>query len=178
MIQILQILKIALWLCVMIKYIRWSYFTIDESSTVLFTDNIAAYGGSILTEVQSVITIKGYSTTQFINNHARYGGAINFQSTSVMDIEENSIVTFVFNTAELQGGAISSKLLTHPVSYLLKIQQRMYFNKNRATFGESIFSSNYSTVAIYKNSLVKFNNNTAKWYGGELYSNQNYVDSS
>ena len=50
----------------------------------------------------------------------------------------------------------------------------MCFNKNKATFGESIFSYNYSTVTIYKNSFVKFNNNTPKWYGGELYSNENY----
>ena len=48
------------------------------------------------------------------------------------------------------------------------------FDKNQAKHGESIYSSNNSTVTIDKNSAVKFNNNTARWYGRELYSNRSY----
>ena len=71
---------------------------------------------------------------------------------------------------KFEGGAISSK----SSSIWFEQNSRIYFNNNRAQFGESIFSTNYSTIKIKDNLKVTFNNNTARWYGGQPYSNENY----
>ena len=92
------------------------------------------------------------------------------QIKSIISFVETPLVQFNYNTAQSKGGAIISS----SSNVLFEQSSTILFNNNQAETGESIFSIKYSIVKIKDNLKVKFNNNTARWYGGPPYLNLNY----
>ena len=140
--------------------------TIDKNSSVTFHNCQAKFGGSVAVNL-STITFTGYSSVKFVNGSAANGGAIISYDKSSIEFKENTIVFFNYISAQGKG-KVNGNILS-----ILSVQAYQIRN--------IIFSSGNSAVTIEKNYLVKFNNNTARWCGGELYFNSSYdviVDSN
>jgi len=86
---------------------------------VTFDNNLAEYGGAVILNSNSTLTITPHSEITFNNNHAtRYGGAIycnvllendcfkNVSNAILILNESNTVIEFNGNTAELDGDSV------------------------------------------------------------------------
>ena len=153
-----------------IHFSNQSNYTINDHSLVSFSCNSAVKsGGSIFIANKGVGYFKGNSMIQFNSNRADCGAAVMSSNATIIMFQEQAKVIFMHNIATVIGGAIKS-VVTSDVFFTQ--YSMVLFYDNIAQFGESIFTEYDSAVTITVNSTVKFNNNTARWYGGVPYSNE------
>ena len=126
------------------------------------------YGGGLSVNNNGAATFKGNSVIQFITNRADYGGAIISQNTTMVQFQEHTRTIFIDNISTDLGGVICNIMISNV--FFTQFSTVLFYNS--AKFGENIFTKDNSSVLITANSTVKFNNNTARWYGGIPYSNK------
>ena len=97
---------------------------------VIFENNSALFGGAVLANDHTNITIIGYSSISFVNNEATHsGGAGYFYSDCNFIVKENAQLSFTHNKA-LHGGALC---INDKVKLALKENSIVLFYINYAT---------------------------------------------
>ena len=149
-----------------------SNIIMEEHSTVIFNSNIALYssGGAFVCSNNSNVTIKGNSNVTFNNNKAsQSGGAIHSYNMCRIVFKENSTATFVKNTARDNGGALFSGNFSD-ISF--EGNSAVIFDGNTADNGGVFYFTN-SVIIFKESSVISFNSNEARQYGGVGYFNFN-----
>ena len=137
-----------------------SYIRFEGNSSTVFSNNIAHYGGAIISDI---IHFEGNSSTVFSNNSADLNsGAI--LSYSHICFKGNCSTVFSNNIADRDGGAIA-------IYYIYALRSNVsfegfstvLFRNNIAEYGGAVFASDYSQIDIIfsDNSAVTFANNKA-----------------
>ena len=144
----------------------------NDYARVIFNNNFAVHssGGAFVCSNNSNVTIKGNSNVTFNNNKAsQSGGAIHSYNMCRITFKDNSASTFTSNTARDNGGAILSSHLSE-ISF--EGSSTVTFYGNTADNG-GVFYINNSSFIFKESSLLLFNNNKAREYGGigSLYYN-------
>ena len=164
-----------------------SFIISNESSSLLFDNNVATKGGAIYV-FHSIISFKGKGVfinniastrggsmhgqrsiitfggvNKFIKNIANDGGAVYGDASLITIVGENE---FINNTANVCGGAI------HVIYGLVKFDKDVLvqFSTNYAVNGAAMCISTNSMVTSNGNSVVKFYSNLALVGGGAIYS--------
>ena len=149
-----------------------SNVVIDESSSVMFGNNLALYssGGALVCSNNSNVTFKGNSNVTFSSNKAsQNGGAIHSYNMCRITVKDNSTSTFINNTARNNGGAILGSQLSE---LTVEGSSEVYFNGNMADNGGVFYCSNF-TISFKGSSMISFYNNKARQTGGVGYFNFN-----
>ena len=142
-----------------------SYIHFEGNSSTVFSNNDAAYDGGAIFSV-SYILFEGNSSTVLSNNIAGDdGGAIAIYSTLRTNVSFEGFSTVVFrNNIAKYGGAVRVFASGHSqADIIFSDNSAVTFTNNKATFGETVFSSNSSKVKAIGNSNVTFNDLSAKW---------------
>ena len=137
-----------------------------EFTNVTFHHNRASFGGAILANDHSIVTVGGNSTLIFASNKARErGGAGYFNYSSDFVIKENSNIKFDYNEA-LAGGAVYINCKT---LFTIKGNCTVYFYNNLGTVsGGAVKVFNTSNITLKDHINIKFINNKAQ-YGGAIF---------
>ena len=180
----------------------YSDVTFEGNSTVIITNNQAAYGGALFIWISDV-TFEGNSAVTISDNEADYGGALSIWGNSDVTFEGNSTVTISGNQADRNGGALyiwDSTDVTIKGNSLVKFDNNIaynsggalyliqdsnvlfeedscviFYNNTASVFGGALCALNNCKVTIKGNSNAKFNNNQALGGGGALYAIGNSV---
>ena len=142
-----------------------SYIHFQGNSSTMFSNNDAADDGGAIFSV-SYILFEGNSSTVLSNNIAGDdGGAIAIYSTLHTHVSFEGFSTVVFrNNIAKYGGAVRVFASGHSqADIIFSDNSSVTFTNNKATFGETVFSSNSSKVIAIGNSTVTFNDLKAKW---------------
>ena len=151
-----------------------SNVTIDESSSVTFSNNLALYssGGALVCSNNSNVTIKGNSNVTFSSNKAsQNGGAIHSYNMCRITVKDNSTSTFTNNTARNNGGAILA-IGSQPSELTFEGTSEVYFDGNMADNGGVFYCTNF-TISFNGSSMISFYSNKARQTGGVGYYNLN-----
>ena len=135
-------------------------------STVRFDNNKALYGGAILANDNSHITLTTNSVLLFVSNEAtQSGGAGYFNSHCSFIMNENALVTFDNNTA-FRGGAVC---IDNNIKLIFKENCTVFFYNNLAAEGGGAMKVlKDSNVTLQENISIRFANNSAQ-YGGAIF---------
>ena len=153
-----------------------SYVSFEGNSTTMFNNNIAGNeGGAVSGTANGYIYFTGNSTTVFNNNIANDdGGAISSYDSYTTYFEDNSITIFKNNTAH-NGGAVYS----YNTSIHFREFSTVMFENNNADDGGAINchdnSGHSNYISFEDNSIATFNNNTATYSGGAVYTYNNSI---
>ena len=147
-------------------HITTSTITFKDTSMISFNNNSALYGGAVLANDHSNITVTGNSVLLFFNNKAsQRGGAGYFSSYCNVIMEEDAMIAFDSNKA-LQGGSLC---FNDKTNFLSKENFTAFFNNNVATVGggaAAILTN--STFKLQDNVTINFSNNHAQ-YGAAMF---------
>ena len=137
----------------------------EGNTTATFDNNRASYGGVILANDYSNITLIGSSVLSFANNIAsQSGGAGYFYSHCSFTVKENAIIKFIKNKA-LDGGALC---ISDNVELIVKGNSTALFYNNLAIVGGgAVKVLNESSLTLKENSTINLTNNRAQ-YGGAI----------
>ena len=145
-----------------------SNINFKDRSMVTFNDNKAIYGGAIALYENCNAAIEQFSNLTFTDNVARQcGGALYFSHHCHFSFIDNSVTLFANNRAEDYGGAVYGN-----INATIKFvnNSTIIFENNTASFGENLYSTGRSSTDI-RNANLKINNNTARWYHHNQYTN-------
>ena len=147
-------------------YFTNSTITFKDTSMISFNSNSALYGGAVLANDHSNITVTGNSVLLFANNEAsQSGGAGYFSSHCNVIMEEDAMVTFDNNKA-LQGGSLC---FNDKTNFLSKENFTVFFNNNVAIVGGGAATVlTNSTFTLQDNITINFSNNHAQ-YGAAMF---------
>ena len=134
---------------------------INFNGTSNFINNSAdRHGGAIITFNNTIINFNG--TSNFINNSADYdGGAIFTYNNTIINI--NGTSNFINNSADSDGGAICAN-----TNITLTFSRTVNFTNNVAMDGGGVYLGLKSTVSIFPNTTVYWENNHA-YVGGAIF---------
>jgi len=137
-----------------------------EFINITFNNNRALYGGAVLANNCSNISLTGNSVLLFINNEAtQSGGARYFDFYCNFTIKGNANVTFENNKA-LHGGAVC---FNNNAKQIFKENSVALFYRNYATVsGGAVCILNNSNITFKEYVTIKFTNNSAQ-YGGAIF---------
>ena len=143
-----------------------STITFKDTSMISFNNNNAIYGGAVVANDHSNITLTGNSVLLFSKNEAsQSGGAGYFSSYCNVIMEEDAMVTFDRNKA-LQGGSLC---FNDKTNFLSKENFTAFFYNNVAIVGggaATILTN--STLTLQDNVTINFSNNSAQ-YGAAMF---------
>ena len=155
-----------------------SSISFEGNSSTEFTNNTSEYFGGAIFSLRSSISFEENSTTDFFNNSAIRGGAV-FSSSSFIHFKEDSITEFTNNTAKFYGGAIFTDVIYNPfyveencISFEGNSTTE-FFNNFAGGNGGAIYTDNIF-ISFEEFSNAVFSSNTAKDYGGALYTVAEY----
>ena len=146
--------------------------SIENGSSVTFTNNSASSGGALVTMLSSTIINEG-ATVTFINNSALSSGGAAYITLSDTTIGSGVKLIFINNSAEMAGGGIlllSSKLI-------VKDNVNMTFIGNSAYRGGAMaLLSTQMTFKSADSPNMTFMHNFAGKYGGAVYVNPDRLE--
>ena len=132
---------------------------INFNGTSNFINNSAVWGGAVYTNDNTLINFNG--TSNFINNSADSGGAILTYDNTIINI--NGTSNFINNSADSNGGAICAN-----TNITLTFSRTVNFTNNVAMDGGGVYLGLKSTVSIFPNTTVYWENNHA-YVGGAIF---------
>ena len=147
---------------------------IDSNFSVLFLNNSATHSGGAIFINNSCNVTFGQNST-FINNTAYDGGAMALYDNCIITNKRHSKVTLKFegNKASHSGGALYLSMYSK-TSFIQNAGVSFDENSADSSYGGAIFSEISSNVSFKGNSMVAFHNNSPP--DGTLYSkNTSYV---
>ena len=181
--------------------VRMSTIYTNGNSTVIFTGNSAILSGGAVYAKKTQITIHGSSTVAFCRNSAKNGAAVFVSGDNAfMSCGDNSTVIFTGNSATDLGGAIymytrNSNIAFHghskatfnsnsavdggavyvfgPVtSYTQSYNLKILLIGNKATENDREICDLVPSITFLGSTTVRFNNNSARHYGGAMYTDK------
>ena len=153
-------------------YFANSTITFRDTSMISFNNNSALYGGAVLANDHSYITVTGNSVLLFANNEAsQSGGAGYFSSHCNVIMEDDAMVAFDSNKA-FQGGSLC---FNDKTNFLSKENFTAFFSNNVATVGGgAVTVLTTSTFTLQDNISINFSNNHAQ-YGAVMFLDESAV---
>ena len=146
--------------------IKGSDLLFSEFTNIAFQHNTAFYGGAILANDHSNITVTGNSLLLFHSNEAiQSGGAGYFNYNCKFIITEVTVIKFYYNKA-FKGGAICTNDKT---VLTFEGNSTAFFCNNTGTVGGgAVKVTNHSKVMLKDHINIQFTNNNAQ-YGGAVF---------